>query len=364
MRDPTDFAADLAKWRPTGVWLLLDSSRVGGVETHVATLARGLAAAAVPVEVVFLDDHGPHPMKTALDAAGIPHRTLHGWRDLVARMRRDKPALVHTHGYKAGVLGRLAGWCLEVPMVSTYHAGEPGVGRVRLYNTIDRGTAWLAEPIAVSEAIRRTLPSPAAATLIENFVELAPRPAGGRRPGPVAFVGRLSHEKGPDEFCALAEELPAIGFEVYGDGPLRDALEARHGGRVRFHGAVPSMADRWRDIGLLCMPSRHEGMPMAALEALANGVPVAAYAVGGLPRCIEHGRSGWLAPPGDRARLAAAIEAWRAQGEEAATATAMAAREIVEKRFSREAGTRKVLAVYARALSRRPRPGGAGRALS
>lgn len=335
------------------IWLLLDSSRVGGIETHVATLAGGLAAAAVSAEVVFLTDHGPHPMKALLDQAGTAHRTLAGGLGgLLGGLRRHRPALVHTHGYKAGVLGRLAGAVLGIPVVSTYHAGEPGTGRLRLYHGIDRATASLAHAIAVSEEIRGKLPG-GGTPVIGNFVDLPAAAARrGRRARTVAFVGRLSPEKGPDEFCALAEALPATDFEVFGDGPMRGPLESRFGGRVRFHGTVPSMSGHWQDIGLLCMPSRHEGLPLAALEAMASGVPVAAYAVGGLPRCIDHGRSGWLAAPGNRAELVAAVTAWQAQDEDEAEAMAEAARATIARDFSREAGVRKVLAVYARALGR------------
>lgn len=332
------------------IWLLLDSSRIGGIETHVATLARGLAATGMRPEVVFLADHGPHPMKAMLDRAGIAHRTLAGGvRGLIAGLRRDRPALVHTHGYKAGVLGRLAARSLGMAVVSTYHAGEPGTGRVRFYQQLDRLTAGLAHPIAVSEQIRCRLP--ARARLIENFVEL-PRLDGssGPRPATVAFVGRLSPEKGPDEFGAIAETLPDVRFEAYGDGPLRTSLQERYGRHVRFHGEVASMGEHWRDVGLLCMPSRHEGLPLAALEAMAHGVPVAAYAVGALPTFIEHERSGWLVAPGNRGGLIAAIQAWHAQDARAAGAMSAAARAIVERRFSREAGIEKILAVYAQAL--------------
>lgn len=351
MPEPQQGAESGGRAARTGVWLLLDSSRIGGIETHVAILARGLAAAGVDVEVVFLADHGPHPLAPALDRDGIPRRTLPGGLGgLAAALLRHRPAVLHTHGYKAGLLGRLAARGLGIPVVSTYHAGEPGEGRMRLYQAMDRATARLAHPIAVSERIRRQLPT--TTRLIPNFVELPPasRARSGRRPPTVAFVGRLSHEKGPDEFCALAEGIPSLRFEIYGDGPMRAMLQARYGARVRFRGAVAGMARHWGEVGLLCMPSRHEGLPMAALEALAHGVPVAAYAVGDLPRCIEHGRSGWLARPGQRAELAAAIAAWQAQGDAAAEAMAAAARATIASRFSRERGVEQVLAVYACAL--------------
>lgn len=334
-----------------GVWLLLDTSRPGGVESHVVMLARGLAARHIPTEVVFLTDHGPHPMRTALDSAGIRHFTLpHSSLSLLPTLRRRRPALLHTHGYKAGILGRLAARALNIPVVSTYHGGEPGTGRLRLYFAIDRATAALADCIAVSNAIRERLPGKT--HFIENFVELPHTTAPGpeRRSPIVAFVGRVNLEKGPDEFCALADLLPNACFAVYGDGPMRADLQAKHGTRVRFHGMIANMAEHWPNIGLLCMPSRYEGLPMAALEAMANRIPVAAYAVGGLPAVVDDERTGWLVPPGDRAALARAIIAWQSQSAAEAIAMGEAARASVASRFSLDAGIDKILAVYAEAL--------------
>lgn len=346
-------AGALPAARQGPVWLLLDSRRPGGIESHVATLAAALRGRGVQAEVVFLADYGPHPMKDGLSARGVPHLTLAGSAlDLIRAIRRRRPALVHTHGYKAGLIGRFVARALSVPVVSTFHAGEPGSGRLRFYAAADRATARLATCVAVSEAIRERLPPGSA--LVDNFVDLpAPVPAAaGRRPRVVAFVGRLSQEKGPDTFCELAAMHPHLEFRLYGDGPLRPPLEASSDGRARFLGMVPAMDAHWRDIGLLCMPSRHEGLPMAALEAMANGVPVAAYAVGALPRCIDHGRTGWLVAPGDLPAMAAAIAAWHAQDEKAASAMSAAARADVARTFSPAAGVEKVLRVYAEAMAR------------
>ncbi|MBK8175965.1 MAG: glycosyltransferase family 4 protein [Rhodospirillales bacterium] len=337
---------------PSSVWLLLDSRQPGGIESHVATLARALVARGVAAEVVFLADHGAHPLKAALDGAGIAHTTLAGtMASLFAALRQRRPAIVHTHGYKAGVLGRLMARLLGLPVVSSFHAGEPGFGRMRLYVATDYLTARFAHCIAVSDAIRERLPQGSA--LIENFVELpaAPAAAAGPRPETVAFVGRLSHEKGPDTFCSLAAAFPHLRFCIYGDGPMRRTLEAAHAHHVRFAGMVAGMAEHWQDVGLLCMPSRHEGLPMAALEAMAYGVPVAAFAVGALPRCIAHERTGWLVPPGDVPAMAAAIAAWQAMDD---TAVRAAARAAVAAAFSPAIGVDKVLAVYARAIGASP----------
>lgn len=328
---------------PGEIWLLLDSRGIGGIESHVLTLAGALHHRAIPARVVFLTDHGRHPLHAELTAAGLPFSVLAGgWRSLPRTLRTARPGLLHTHGYKAGVLGRLAARLSGIPLVSTFHAGEPGSGRVRLYATIDRATAWLAGGIvAVSAPIAERLPR--RTRQIDNFVPLGPGPAGhGSR---IAFVGRLSEEKGPDLFCQLAELCPGAELVIYGDGPMRASLQSSWPA-VEFAGQQPSMSRLWPGIGLLCMTSRNEGLPMAALEAMAQGIPVAAFAVGGLPGLISPGVNGWLAAPGDMAAMARAVTAWIEAEPAERQRLGEGARATIAARYTPEAVLPRLLAVY------------------
>jgi len=325
-------------------WLLLDSRGPGGIETHVAELAEGLAEAGEQPRVLFLQDHGPHPLRDRLAAARIPQEALPGgFAALARRLKAGRPRLLHTHGYKANLLGRAAARLARVRVIASFHAGERPKGRVALWEAADRWTSCLGGRIAVSAPIRARIPW--GAELVPNFVAL---PAGSSGPGPlsVGFVGRLSHEKGPDLFCELAARLPQIGFEAFGDGPMRGACEMQAAGGVRFHGARPGMGDAWRGIGLLAITSRAEGMPLAALEAMAHGVPVAAFAVGALPELIRDGVDGFLAPPGDVATLAARVRHWAGLPREVRAEMGEAARDSIAARHSREAGIARMRRVY------------------
>lgn len=327
------------------VWLLLDSRGLGGIETHLAELAAGLAAAGETPRVLFLTDHGPHPLHARLARDGIPYEALGGFADLRRRLARERPRVLHTHGYKANIAGRLAGLLTGVPVVATFHAGERPAGRLALYDALDRYTSFLGKRISVSQPILDRLPF--GGRLIPNFVAV---PAAPAKAGPlcVAFAGRMSHEKGPDRFCELAAGLGRASYAAYGDGPMRNELEAQAGQTVTFKGAVPGMDAHWPDIGLLAMPSRAEGLPLAALEAMAHGVPVATFALGGLPDLIEHGKSGYLAPPGDMAALRDCVAAWLDLDGAGRDAMAVAAWQTVRSRFSREAGVAAVRQLYPR----------------
>nr|WP_294527607.1 glycosyltransferase family 4 protein [uncultured Rhodopila sp.] len=332
----------------TEICLLLDSRGMGGIESHVAELATGLREAGESVCVLFLQDHGPHPLRSRLDAEGIAWEVLDGGvRPLIARLTGTRrPALLHTHGYKANLLGRLAGLLTGVPVVASYHAGEKPPGMLAWYDRADRWTSFLGARIAVSRPILARLPF--GGKLIPNFVSV-PAVQTPRTPREVvAFVGRMSMEKGPDLFCVLAAAAPGPEYVAYGGGPMLHALQAIHGEHVMFHGARDGMDGAWSGIGLLAVTSRAEGLPLAVLEAMANGVPVAGFAVGALPEVIEDGVNGFLVPAGDLEALAERVNRWHSMDAAARSAMSRAAHGTVNRRFGRTAGVEAIRACYYR----------------
>jgi len=268
------------------------------------------------------------PLSPALDFRAL--------RRLVGVVRRLEPQVVHTHSSKAGVLGRLAARIGRTPVVvhSIHGFGftplQPGPLRV-LYVVAERVMARWTDPfIAVSENSLRPgvalgLFPPERVSLIRSGIELGRfrRPAGGRdarhRLGVpegaplVVQVGNFKPQKAPLDFvraaAAVAREVPEAWFVMVGDGELRPAAEELASdlsvaGRMVFPGW-------WDDIpGLLAasrvsvLTSRHEGLPRAAVESLAAGVPVVATAVDGTPEVVKDGRNGFLVEAGDVAGLA------------------------------------------------------------
>ena len=279
------------------------------------------------------------PLAPALDARAL--------RRLVDVMRRFSPQVVHTHSSKAGVLGRAAARITRTPVVvhSIHGFGFTPLqsGPVRaLYVIAERVMSrWTDHFIAVSESNLREgaalgVVPPERASVIRSGIELERfrRAAGGgevrRRLGLppaaplVVQIGNFKPQKAPLDFvraaAAVAREVPEAWFVMVGDGALRPAAEELASdlgvaGRMVFCGW-------WEDVpGLLAasrvsvLTSRHEGLPRAAVESLAAGVPVVATAVDGTPEVVRDGCNGFLVAAGDVAGIARRVRALLVDGE-------------------------------------------------
>jgi len=324
----------------SGVWLFLDSSSVGGIETHVMQLSQGLASYGVDVTLVLYQAYPDSPIPSLLqqltETSGTERLTVHildGHLLSLYRLIRNSqpPVLLHTHGYKAGLIGRFTSRLMGIPVASTWHAGEVPAGIVRAYDFIDRYTAPLAQlRFAVSPQIQSRLP--VSSRVMDNFVDMdSTHLSNGQQ---LAFVGRLSHEKGPDIFLELAQRLTAQPFHMYGGGDMYQELHATAPDNAHLHGMQTDMSTVWEQVGLLIMPSRFEGLPMAVLEAMARGIPVIASNVGALPSVIQHGKNGWLVPAADSDAFTAAIQQWLSLPESDKQAVRLAARDTIQTRFS------------------------------
>lgn len=319
-------------------------------------LARELAACGIPV--------------TVLDESRLgPARIL--WR-LAALLRQHRPDIVHTHRLKENVLGSLATLAvLGTPSLRTVH-GAPEhpparrqIGKRSLL-ALDRlcGRLLQRRIVAVSAELRQRLAHDfplEKIAVIENGIEPpAPRQTARtvRAPTPeeplhVVFAGRLTAVKRVDLVIAtanrLAEQYPdlPVRFSIFGDGPLRDRLEAmnREQRRVSFMGHCDDMERVVEAADILLLPSDHEGLPMILLEAMRAGVAIVTHAVGGIPALLDEGGCGVLIETQSEAAYAGAIHRLAVQPTERERLIGRA-RERVRSRYSAETNARAYLELY------------------
>jgi glycogen(starch) synthase len=124
----------------------------------------------------------------------------------------------------------------------------------------------------------------------------------------VGHLGAFTHEKGQDVAIAAANllraRMPRLRMILAGDNPPAAALDSR----IQLPGFLENRGEFFAALDLFIMPSRSEGWGLAAAEAMAHGLPVAASDTGGLPEIVQPGETGWLLAPGDPQALADAIE--------------------------------------------------------
>lgn len=267
--------------------ILIDARSPGGIETHVMNLCEGLARHH-DCMIVFVRYYPSSSLYTMCQSRGISYKTFLSYKELFNFFWNDKPDIIHTHGYKANIVGRLIGLVSRAKVVSTFHSGEKPAGRLILYNWLDRWTSFFSRNIAVNSAIADSIP--ARTQVIPNFVDIPAIPNCIKLSSPynVYFIGRVNPEKGPLNFCQLSTfNSEGINWHMVGSGPLLETCQEKYGETVRFHGSVTNMGSVWPDVDMLCITSLYEGLPLVLLEAMSRGIPVVSFDVGSVGDVLD-----------------------------------------------------------------------------
>ena len=277
---------------------------------------------AVEMEDYPLFEHPPYALALAV--------ALH---DVALKAELD---LVHVHyaiphATSAWIAAQMLGEARSLPIVTTLHGTD--VTLVGLHPSFHEITRFSIEQsggiTAVSQFLKKQTVAdfevpPERITVIPNFVDAKTfRPDPDKRhrkaladPGekivmhvsnfrPVKRVGDVV------EIFARVCEKERARLVMVGDGPERaraimHAEELGVADRVVFLGKHPAVHEILSSADLFLLPSESESFGLAALEAMACGVPVVASDAGGMPEVVEHDHAGYLLPPGDVASMARA----------------------------------------------------------
>lgn len=273
--------------------------------------------------------------------------------------------IVHAHTGRAQTLAWTASLGLPAKRIATRHVAfeprHPLIHRLK-YTYLCDGL------IAVSQAARRAAMS---AGVPGDRIEIIPtgvefrelanqrqrddaRGAWRLDPGDfaVGHLGAFTPEKGQDvaveAWRSLQDRMPELHMILAGEGPARAALQSPDP-RLSLPGHVEDPASLLAALDLFIMPSRSEGWGLAALEAMASGLPVIASNTGGLAEMIDHRETGWLVPPGDAQALAEAILEAAADRDKLREMGLLARSRA--RRFSGEETARKTEEFYLRVLN-------------
>ncbi len=384
---------DLPIERPLVILQLTPSLNSGGVERGTVDIARAIAATGGRALVASAGGR----MEAALRRAGgelirleigakNPARILRNAARLARIVRREGVDVIHARSRAPAWAGLLAAKWTGCAFVTTYH----GVYREnapfkRLYNSVmARGRPTIAVSAFIADLIRTrhpraevvTIPRGADLSVFDEERVSAQRTIAQARAWGVVedtrpiilLPGRLTRWKGQEHMIDAAALLRArrgaadfLCALVGGDlsSPYAHELERRIAAAgltdcVRLVGHCDDMAAAYKLAAVVVSASTEpEAFGRVAIEAQAMGRPIIATAHGGALETVEHGKSGWLYPPGDAAALAEAADAALSLDESGRAHMGLAGKARVVSRFSLAKMGRDTLEVYRRAAGRR-----------
>jgi len=369
---------------------------IGGIFRHIVDLATAQAAAGHAVGIVCNSLEGG-AFEDAVIAGVAPRLAfgvkrfamrrhvspsdLRAARDLMRHLDMLAPDVVHAHGSKGGIYGRLIGTWLnrKRPVARLYapHGGslhyEAKSIEGRIYFAVERLFERMTDALVhvsayEAETYRRKVGLPRCdAQVIRNGLRAAEYvpvvPNGDARD--LLYLGMLRSLKGIDVFLAALARLKhehgraATAYVIGQADDMAEYAAMAHqlgiADQVAFHPPKPAR-EAFAMARALVVPSRAESMPYVVLEAIAAGLPLVATRVGGVPE-IFGPRADELVAPGDAAALAAAIGRMLAEPMRAAR-DAQARREWLMPRFHIDAMQEQVERLYRSILERKsaPRP--------
>jgi len=322
-----------------GVLLLIKGLGRGGAEQLLVNAARHLDAGRFRYEVAYV-----LPWKDALvgdlEGAGIAVHCLEGGRGLAwigrlrSLVRTRRIRLVHAHSPYPAIAARTA-----LPRGVRHVATEHNV-----WQRYHPATYWanaLTFPrndhvFTVSDEVRRSVRYPAplrfrrmppVETLHHGLdpdeavtppdragvrSELGLPPASKVMGTVGTFTPKKAHSVLLEAARQVREHIPDLRVVLVGHGPLEGDLRRRTeelelGETVVFTGFREDARRVMTAFDVFTLSSAFEGLPIALLEAMANGIPAVVTSVGGNPEVVEDGRDGLLVPPGNPGALAGAL---------------------------------------------------------
>ena len=305
---------------------------LGGAERIVRALVRAGAVEAWPQLVLNPFTVGTSTSAMVEDFADAAYEanekdgirylpSIRGW--VRERLIHFGPDVVHVHLFHASVLMASIGNVGEKARVLTHHHGD-------IYQASHRRARYLLDRaasrrygsvVAVSDSVARFLiehyavPESRVLT-IRNGWEGEPRFDLSQTTVPtVVTVANLRPEKDQETllraFSSVRAELPEARLVILGDGPSRATLENLSQELGLTHAATfAGTQDVWPFLAsahVFALSSLAEPLGIAAMEAMAAGLPVVATRVGGLPEVVQDGLTGLLVPARDPSALGAAL---------------------------------------------------------
>lgn len=285
---------------------------------------------------------------------------------LCAFIKKNRITLLHSHNYKANLIGAMAARKAGIPVVATLHGYINHGLKLKFYEAVDRFNLHKFNKVVfVDESLKKWFrPDSIKATVINNgvssngFVSYDARLIDNKKIT-IGTVGRLSIEKGQryliEAFAVIAREYPKACLLIVGSGELLSQLQglSRRLGfesQVRFEGFRSDVERFYRQMDIYVLPSLLEHFPLSVLEAMSFGKPIIATNVGGVPEIVKDGETGILINSGSAEQIAKALNALIID-KEMCNRLGAQAQKLVKEQYSIEKMAEAYIKVYRDVLS-------------
>ena len=244
-----------------------------------------------------------------------PINDYKSWRELRAIIREHKPEIIHTHTFKAGLIGRLISG--KHKHVHTFHGH---LFDDSSFSLLEKKVITLTEKflarrtdvlITVGQNVGQELRD-AGIGVDQKWVSIAP----GVQPLPVTnksvarislglpdsvlivgWMARMAPVKNPQLLLEVAKQLPEVQFVMAGGGDLLESIKVNAPTNVKVIGWADA-AIFWSAVDVAISTSDNEGMPVALIEAQLAGLPVIATDVGSNSEVIQDKVTGLISSKG------------------------------------------------------------------
>ena len=315
------------------LFLMINTFETGGSERQFSVLARNLIPPQFQTHVGCINRRGPFAHNFA-DAPEFPlGGSLFGWQSLRTRLnlrrhlRQRRVQVAHSFDFYTNLTLIPAAKFARVPVVIGSHRQLGDLLSPAQFRAQATAFRWCDAVVCNSQAAADRLIatglSPNKIAVIGNALPaeafIAPPAALPKRPG-VARVGMVARMnasyKNHSGFLRIAalvhRHMPEVEFVLVGDGPLRQQLEREASGlglgaSAIFLGDRQDMPAVLASLDVAVLTSDSESLSNVILEAMAAGLPVVGYSVGGNSELLGDQR-GVLIPAGDEINFADVIQ--------------------------------------------------------
>lgn len=269
-----------------------------------------------------------------------PIKDLKTFWKLVAIGKKNRYDIIHTHGSKAGIMGRLAAAFCRTPVILyTVHGWGLKAGTIMtraLYRRAEMIAAIFTTRILfqtqsdMQEAQVHGIGNKGKHTLIGNGINLNPflrysesiskeikKKLELTNQKVVGTVGRVSPQKNPKGFIDIARQILKrrgdIRFIFVGGGEMLTAMRELVQSlglekSIRFIGPRADVPEIVANFDIFILPSLWEGMPRSVIEAMALAKPVIVNSIGGIEEIVIDGENGYVVSLAQRGVFARKIE--------------------------------------------------------